>query len=171
MEDLARIIRDVKDFPKKGIVFKDITPLLKDHKSFSKVLDILQEHYSSKKVDVIAAIESRGFMFGSALADRMKCSFVPIRKKGKLPYKTVSEEYSLEYGTDFIEMHADAVKKGDRVLIIDDLLATGGTAKAAVNLCKKLGGNVLGTGFVIELEFLHGRKNLEGVEVYSIIKF
>lgn len=171
MEDIAKIIRDVPDFPKKGIIFKDITTLLKDKRAFSKVLDILEEQYRNKKVDVVAAIESRGFIFGSALADRLGCSFVPVRKKGKLPYKTVSAEYSLEYGTDLIEMHEDAISKGQNVLLIDDLLATGGTAKAAIELISKLKGKLVGVGFVIELAFLNGRKNLEGVEVFSIVKF
>lgn len=171
MNDLSLKIRDVKDFPKKGIVFKDITPLLSDNAAFKEVLSILEKRYSGKGLDAIAGIESRGFIFGSALADRLNCSFVPIRKKGKLPYRTISEEYELEYGTDFIEMHEDAVKSGDKVLIIDDLLATGGTAKAAASLIRKLKGQVKELAFVIELEFLNGRNKLKGEEIFSIIKF
>ncbi len=171
MEGLSKKIRDVKDFPKKGIVFKDITPLLKDYESFSKTLDILVNAYSNKGIEVIAGIESRGFIFGAALADRLKIPFVPIRKKGKLPYKTISAEYELEYGTDLIEIHEDAVKEGSSVLIIDDLLATGGTAKAACELVEKLKGKVFGLGFVIELEFLKGREKLKNREVFSIIKY
>jgi adenine phosphoribosyltransferase len=171
MEELSKIIRDVPDFPKKGIVFKDITPLLHDHKAFSKVLSTFEEQYKGKKINIIAAIESRGFIFGSALADRLKCSFVPIRKKGKLPYKTITAEYSLEYGTDFIQIHEDAIKKGDKVLLIDDLLATGGTAKAALELIRKLKGDVAGVAFVIELGFLKGRDNIKGEDIFSIIKY
>lgn len=164
-------IRDVPDFPKPGIIFKDITPLLADGELFALTLDLLQEEISSYRVDIIAGVESRGFIFGAALADRLKCGFVPIRKPGKLPYQTEREEYALEYGTDAIEIHADAFDRHKNVLLLDDLLATGGTATAAARLITKVGGNLQAIGFVIELAFLNGRKQLSDFPVFSLIKF
>lgn len=174
MEDLTRLrnkIRDIPDFPKPGIIFKDITPLLSDVKSFQKVIDTFAKRYADKAIDDIVAIESRGFIFGSALAYRIDAGFVPVRKRGKLPYKTESVEYALEYGTDVIEIHQDAIHPGSRVLVIDDLLATGGTAKATCNLVEKTGGTVVECGFVIELAFLNGREKLKGHEVFSLIQY
>lgn len=169
--DLKEKIRDVPDFPKKGILFRDITTLLKDKKSFSFVVEELFKRYNDKDIDIIAGIESRGFIFGSALAYRINKGFVPIRKPGKLPSTTVSEEYSLEYGTDKIEMHVDAIKEGDRVLLIDDLLATGGTMAAACSLVEKAGGKVTECSFLIELAFLNGRDRLKGYDIYSMVTY
>ncbi len=171
MEDLKKKIRDIPDFPKQGIVFKDITPLLADVKSFQRVIDLFAKKYADKFIDAIVAVESRGFMFGAALAYRIDAAFIPVRKRGKLPYKTESVEYALEYGTDVIEMHQDALHKGSRVLIVDDLLATGGTAKAACDLVEKMGGTVVECTVVIELTFLKGREKLKGREVFSLIQY
>ena len=171
MLNLAKIIRDIPDFPKKGIIFKDIAPLIGDPQAFRKVINLLAKKYQGKKIDKIVCVESRGFIFASALGYKLGIGIVPVRKPGKLPYKTVKETYALEYGTDTLEIHVDAFKKGARVLIIDDLLATGGTVKACTNLVRKLGGKVAGIGFVIELGFLHGKDKLKGFDVYSIIKF
>ncbi|MBI5555436.1 MAG: adenine phosphoribosyltransferase [Elusimicrobia bacterium] len=171
MIKLDKFIRDIPDFPKKGIIFKDITPLLGDPQAFKTVINLLAKKYQSKKIDKILCVESRGFIFASALAYKLGIGIVPVRKPGKLPYKTTKETYSLEYGADTLEMHIDAFNKSARILIIDDLLATGGTVKACINLVKKLGGKVAGTGFVIELEFLQGRDKLKNYDVYSIIKF
>lgn len=170
-EELKGYIRDVPDFPKKGIIFKDITPLLKDKSAFKTAVDILSDRYKDKKIDLIASVEARGFILGSAIADRLGVGIIPIRKKGKLPYKTVSATYDLEYGTDTLEMHEDAISNGDKVLVIDDLLATGGTASAACGLIKKMGGEVIESVFLIELGFLKGRARLEGYPVFSLIKF
>ncbi|MDD5132147.1 MAG: adenine phosphoribosyltransferase [bacterium] len=171
MLKLAKIIRDIPDFPKKGIIFKDIAPLIGDPQAFRKVINLLAKKYQGKKIDKILCVESRGFIFASALAYKLGIGIVPIRKPGKLPYKTAKETYALEYGTDTLEIHIDAFKKGARVLIIDDLLATGGTVQACTRLARKLGGKVVGIGFVIELGFLHGRDKLKDYDVYSIIKF
>ncbi|MDD5260098.1 MAG: adenine phosphoribosyltransferase [bacterium] len=171
MLKLEKFIRDIPDFPKKGIIFKDITPLIGDPLAFQTVINLLAKKYQSKKIDKILCVESRGFIFASALSYKLGIGIVPVRKPGKLPYKTTKETYALEYGTDTLEMHIDAFKKGARVLIIDDLLATGGTVQACTNLVKKLGGKVAGIGFVIELSFLHGRDKLKGFDIYSIIKF
>jgi adenine phosphoribosyltransferase len=171
MVKLAKIIRDIPDFPKPGIIFKDITPLIGDPQAFKTVINLLAKKYKNIKIDKIMCVESRGFIFASALAYKLGIGIVPVRKPGKLPYKTVKETYALEYGTDTLEMHIDAFKKGARVLIIDDLLATGGTVKACTSLVKKLGGKIAGIGFAIELEFLHGRDKLKGFDVFSIIKF
>lgn len=171
MNDLANLIRDVPDFPIKGILFKDVTTLLQDAQAFRQTVDALTREYVRKQIDTVVAIESRGFIFGAPLAYRLGASFVPIRKPGKLPAETVSIDYSLEYGTNTLEMHADAIKQGQRVLIVDDLLATGGSAKAAVELVERLGGVVVGLAFVIELGFLDGIKKLEGYDVLSLIKF
>jgi len=159
-QGILKFIRDVPDFPKKGIIFKDITPLLLNAAAMQQTIDGLAEQFKGQKIDKIAAIESRGFIFAVPLAMKLGVGFIPLRKPGKLPWKTVKETYSLEYGTDSIEMHEDAVNPGDRVLIIDDLLATGGTAQGAANLIQKRGGKVVGIGFVIELGFLKGREKL-----------
>ncbi len=171
VENIKTAIRDVPDFPKPGILFKDITPLLNNARLFSSTLDILAEKAHRYEPDVIVGIESRGFIFGAALADRLNCGFVPVRKPGKLPYKTFSEEYALEYGTDTVEMHVDALKEHKRALIVDDLLATGGTALATAHLVEKGGGSVQALFFVIELEFLQGRKKLSNYTTLSLIKY
>ncbi len=171
MIDLARFIRDVPDFPKKGILFKDITPLLKDPSAFARAIDALAGRHRDDRIDAVAAVESRGFIFGGALAVRLGAGFIPIRKPGKLPHHTFSETYSLEYGTDSIEIHRDAVKKGDRVLIVDDLLATGGTAGAAASLVTRMGAEVVGASFLVELAFLSGRAKLAEIPVFSIISY
>ncbi|MGV3598877.1 MAG: adenine phosphoribosyltransferase [Bacteroidota bacterium] len=159
-EQIKSVIRDVPDFPEVGIIFKDITPVLQKPQLCSHMLDYLAKQCAKLNIDAVAAIESRGFMFGFPLALRLGVPFIPIRKKGKLPYEVVSHDYTLEYGTASIEAHTDAIEKGARVLIHDDLLATGGTAGAAAELINKLGGTVAGFSFLIELEFLGGRKNL-----------
>lgn len=165
-------IRDVPDFPKPGIIFKDITPLLGSPEAFNTLMDHLTNRYLGLELDFIAGIDARGFIFGSILADRLGIGFVPIRKKGKLPYTTVAEKYSLEYGFDEVEIHIDAFgKDGAKVVLIDDLIATGGTAKAAYELIEKVGAKCVECCFVIELEFLNGREKFEGKEVYSVIKF
>jgi adenine phosphoribosyltransferase len=170
-EDIKSKIRTIPDWPKKGVMFRDITTLLKDEKGFFNTCQRLYEHYKNKKIDVVAAIESRGFIFGTALAVLLKKGFVPIRKKGKLPAETVSQEYELEYGIDRVEIHKDAIKKGDRVLLVDDLLATGGTMKAACQLIEKCGGKVVGCAFVIELPDLRGREKLKGYDVFHLVEF
>lgn len=169
--DLTKYIRDIPDFPKKGIIFKDITPLLRDPDALAYACNEMFNHFKKNGVTVVAGIESRGFIFGTPVAKLFDVGFIPIRKPGKLPYKTISEEYELEYGTDKIEMHIDAVGKGDKVLIIDDLLATGGTAAAARKLVEQAGGEVAGIGFVIELGFLNGIEKLRGVPVHSLIRY
>ena len=169
--NLNEFIRDVPDFPKKGIIFKDITTLLKDGPAFAEVINLFKERYKDKSVDKVAGIESRGFIFGGALANLLNCGFIPVRKPGKLPYNKISEDYSLEYGTNSLEIHTDAVQKGENILIIDDLLATGGTAEAVVKLIKRLNGNIVGVEFLIELDFLNGRKKLEGYPVNSLIRY
>lgn len=168
---LKEKIRDVPDFPKKGILFKDITPLLQDHKAFAKVVDTLAERYAAKKIDTVLGIESRGFLFGAALAYRLGTSLVLVRKSGKLPFKTVQISYDLEYGSAAVEMHVDAVQKNGRVVVIDDLLATGGTASAACELVEKLGGKVIECAFVVELAFLNGRNKLKGREIFSLVEY
>ncbi len=167
---LKNKIRDVPDFPKKGIIFKDITPILSDHGVFKKVIDAFVERYKDKGIDAIAGIESRGFIFGAPIAKDLGVSFVPIRKKGKLPYKTVEASYDLEYGSATIEMHVDAVKKGQKVVIVDDLLATGGTAAATTELIEKQGGKIVECAFVVELSFLDGRKKLKS-DIFSLISY
>jgi adenine phosphoribosyltransferase len=169
IETINAAIRDVVDFPKKGIIFKDITPVLKSEKLFHEVVDIIAARYEKNRPDSFAAIESRGFIFGSALAYKLNCGFIPVRKKGKLPYKTIEESYSLEYGTATLEVHEDAVRAGEKVVVIDDLLATGGTAGASVRLIERLGGKIAGLEFVIELGFLKGRANLSKYNINSII--
>ncbi len=169
-DGLKRLIRDIPDFPKKGIIFKDITPLLKDREGFKSVVDILTDRYRDKGVDLVASIEARGFILGAAVAYKLGVGMIPIRKKGKLPYKTISVTYDLEYGTDTLEMHEDAVSQGDNVLIVDDLLATGGTAAGVCDLIEKSGGKVVEVAFMIELEFLKGRTKLKGYPVFSLLR-
>ncbi len=170
-EYLLSKIRDVKDFPKEGIVFKDITTLLNDPKAFKTLMDHLEDRYKSYDLDYIAGIDSRGFIFGSILADRLGVGFVPIRKAGKLPYTTISEKYALEYGVDEVEIHIDAFsdKKDAKVLVIDDLIATGGTAKAAVSLVNKAGAKCVEACFILNLTFLDGAKKIEA-PVYSVLE-
>ena len=170
-EILLSSIRDIPDFPKKGIIFKDITTLLNNPNAFQTLMNHLEERYREYELDYVAGIDARGFIFGAALADRLKIGFVPVRKKGKLPYTTVSEKYALEYGFDEVEIHIDAFpKKSAKVLVIDDLIATGGTAKAAVSLINKVGANCVECCFIAELDFLNGKKGIES-DVYSVLKF
>ncbi len=168
---LKAIIRDVPDFPKKGIVFKDITPLLADHAAFSGLVKDFAGAFSGAGITKVLGIEARGFLLAAPIALELGAGIVPVRKKGKLPYKTVSASYALEYGTDTLEMHADSVKPGEKVLVVDDVLATGGTAAAVCELVEKLGGKVAGIAMLIELEFLRGRDKLAGRDVYSLIKY
>ena len=170
MMDLKKHIRDIPGFPKEGIIFKDITTLLKDPKALAQTVDRIANEYKDKKIDVILSIEARGFIFGSAIAYKMGIGMVPVRKKGKLPYKTHSVTYDLEYGQDTLEIHQDAFAKGARVLIVDDLLATGGTVSAVAGLVEKMGGVIAGIAFVIELLPLKGREKLKGYPVTSLIK-
>ena len=168
---IERLIRDVPDFPKPGILFKDITPLLQDAQGLRQCVEQLAALVEPSSYDVVCGIESRGFIFATALAMRVGKGFVPIRKPGKLPWKTASQSYELEYGTDKIEMHLDAVKKGQRVLLVDDLLATGGTMDAAIKLVRTIGGKVAACSFVIELVFLRGRQRFGDVPVHSLVKY
>ena len=170
MLDLDALIRDVPDFPKPGVVFKDITPLLADADALKATADALAEPFAGRGVEIVAGIESRGFIFGSMVAERLSAGFVPLRKPGKLPAEKRSASFELEYGTDTIEIHADAVKPGQKVLIVDDLLATGGTMAAACELVEQLGGDVVGISFVIELCFLHGREKLGGQNIHTLIR-
>ena len=170
-ESVIKAVRDIPDFPVKGVIFKDITPLLSDMVLYNKIIDTIVNQYKDKNITKIAGLESRGFLFGISIAQKLNIPFVPIRKKGKLPYKTVSTTYSLEYGTATIEMHIDAVNENDNVLIVDDLLATGGTAYAAVELVKKLKANVIGCAFVIELTFLNGKEKLKDIPYSSIVQY
>jgi len=171
MDDLKQLIREVPDFPKPGINFYDITTLLKHPEGLRKTVDALAKSFEGERVDTVIGIEARGFIFAPALAYHLGAGFVPVRKPKKLPAECVSVSYDLEYGQDTLEMHRDAVGQGHRVLIADDLLATGGTAKAVCELVEKLGGTVAGLGFVVELEFLPGRRKLEGYDVRSLIKY
>jgi adenine phosphoribosyltransferase len=170
-QEIEQAIRNVPDFPKPGIQFKDIMPVLADARLFAGSIDLLTEGFKPGSVDAVVGIDARGFIFAAAAATKLKAGFVPVRKKGKLPYKTIEQEYALEYGTATIAMHVDALKPGARVLLIDDLLATGGTAAAALALMKKLGAQVLEAGFLIELKFLNGREKLKGCPVRSIIAY
>jgi adenine phosphoribosyltransferase len=171
MDDLKALIREIPDYPKPGILFYDLTTLLKDPKGFHSLVDRLCEQYNGTKVDLVAGIEARGFIFAPALAYRLNAGFVPVRKPKKLPGKTSSVAYDLEYGTDQLDIHTDAVKPGQTVLICDDLLATGGTAAAAVKLIQQLGGKVAGAAFAVELSFLNGRGKLPGVHVFSLLQY
>lgn len=169
--DLEKYIRNIPDFPKPGILFRDVTTLIQEGKAFKASVDALVKKYKGKKIDKVAAVEARGFVFGAAVAYRLGVGFVPVRKKGKLPFKTHSVTYSLEYGTDTLEIHQDAINKGERVLVIDDLLATGGTVKGVTELVEGLGGKIISIAFIIELFDLNGRDKLKGYDVYSLIKF
>jgi len=171
MDRLRAGVRDVPDFPKTGIVFKDITPLLSDHALFRASIDLFLERCRGKEIDKIVGIDARGFLFGSAVAYELGVGFVPIRKRGKLPYKTEIAKYSLEYGQAEMEMHIDAMIEGERVILVDDLLATGGTSAAAATLIRKVGGRLLEAQFLIELEFLNGRKQLDPTPVISFLKY
>lgn len=171
MHELAKSIRNVPDFPKKGILFRDITTLLKDPGAFQTALELFHERYKNERIDKIVCVESRGFIFGSALASKLRAGFVPIRKRGKLPAEKIQEEYALEYGTDVVEIHKDAIQQGEKVLLHDDLLATGGTIVAASKLVERLGGEIVGISFLIELTFLHGREKLRGYDLFSIVQY
>jgi adenine phosphoribosyltransferase len=171
MHELAKAVRNIPDFPKKGIVFRDITTLLKDPNAFRRTLDLFYERYRDDKIQKVACVEARGFILGAALAARLGAGFVPIRKKGKLPAEKIQEQYALEYGTDVIEIHKDAIQPGERVLVHDDLLATGGTIQAACRLVERLGGSIVGISFLIELSFLKGRERLQGHNIFSIIQY
>ena len=171
MDDLKKLIREIPDYPKPGILFYDLTTLLKDKRGFQKLVDKLCEHYADRKVDLVVGIEARGFIFAPALAYRLGAGFVPVRKPKKLPGKTAQVTYQLEYGTDTLEIHEDAIQPGQSVLISDDLLATGGTAAATVKLVKALGGTVNGAAFAVELTFLKGRTKLPGLDVFSLIQY
>jgi adenine phosphoribosyltransferase len=172
MELLARrLIRDVPDFPKAGIVFKDITPVVQDARAFRQVIDSMKEYARERAPDAVIGIESRGFIFGAPLALELGCAFIPVRKLGKLPGETLREEYALEYGTNTVEMQKGAVSPGSRVLLVDDLLATGGTAAAAGRIVERLGGEVVGCVFLVELAFLHGREALAGYDLLSLIEY
>jgi adenine phosphoribosyltransferase len=165
------LVRDIADFPQPGIVFKDITPVLQDAEAFRQIVIAITDYAVTVKPDVVVGIESRGFLFGAPVALALGAGFVPIRKKGKLPHDTLQEEYALEYGANTVEIHADAIRPGQTVLIVDDLLATGGTAKAAARLIERLGGRITGFAFVIELEFLGGRSALDGYPVSALIRY
>ena len=170
-DQLKRLIREVPDFPKRGILFYDITTLLKDKVGLATLIDRLSEHYLNQKIDLVLGMEARGFIFAPALAYRLNAGFIPVRKVGKLPAETVKFDYALEYGTNSLEMHKDAIQKGQRVLIVDDLLATGGTAEATAKLASSLGAEIAGLGFVVELDFLHGREKLKGYDVMSLLHY
>ncbi|PNX47053.1 MAG: adenine phosphoribosyltransferase [Thermoplasmata archaeon M8B2D] len=170
-ESIKSKIRTVPHWPKQGIMFRDITTLLKDAQGFKETIDLLYDRYKDKKIDKVIGIESRGFIFGAPLAYLLGCGFVPVRKPGKLPAECESEEYTLEYGKDKIEIHKDAIKKGEKILIVDDLIATAGTAKAARNLLKKLGAEIVECAFIIELTDLKGRDKLKGENIYSVVEF
>jgi len=170
-EPLKKLIREVPDFPKKGILFYDITTLLKDNLGFATLIDALSEHYLRKEIDLVLGMEARGFIFGPALAYRLNAGFVPVRKPGKLPAATARISYELEYGSNTLEVHKDAIQTGQRVIIVDDLLATGGTAAATVSLARSLGAEIAGLGFVVELDFLKGREKLPGCDVFSLLHY
>jgi adenine phosphoribosyltransferase len=170
-DQLKKLIREVPDFPKKGILFYDITTLLKDKAGYATLIDVLAERYIGKDVDLILGMEARGFIFGPALAYRLNAGFVPVRKPGKLPAATERVEYDLEYGSNVLEVHKDAIEKGQRVLIVDDLLATGGTAEATAKLAASLGAEIAGLAFVVELDFLKGRDKLKSYDVYSVLHY
>jgi adenine phosphoribosyltransferase len=171
VEQIRALIRDVPDFPEPGIVFKDITPVLADPIAFSTIIDLLVVHFGRGNVDKVVAIEARGFILGAPVAYHFGAGVIPVRKKGKLPHDTIDQEYALEYGTAALEIHRDAVRPGERVLIVDDVLATGGTAAAAASLVERIGGKVCGIATLIELAFLHGRDKLGGYDVFSLITY
>jgi adenine phosphoribosyltransferase len=167
----ANLLRDIPDFPQKGVLFKDITPLLQDPVAYRSAMDRLAAHYAGAGIEAVVGVESRGFIFGAALAYLLNCGFVPVRKFGKLPAQTVAVEYALEYGTNIVEVHSDAIHSGQRVLIVDDLLATGGTVSAAVDLVERIGGHIAGIAFLVELTFLKGREHLKDYDVFALIKY
>jgi len=171
MQELKDIIRDIPDFPKKGILFKDITTLLADAVSFQKMIDLLSHRYIDKKIDKVVGVEARGFIIGAALAYKLGAGVVLVRKPGKLPAETFKKTYDLEYGTDTLEVHKDAIKQGERILIADDLLATGGTVSAVVDMVNEMGGEIVECCFMVELEFLNGRKRLPEEKVFSLLQF
>lgn len=168
---LEKSIRNIPDFPKPGILFRDVTTLIKNKAAFKKSIDLLAKKYKSKGFDKVVGVEARGFIFAAAVAHKIGAGFVPVRKKGKLPFKTIAATYALEYGTDTLEIHQDAIAAGEKILIIDDLLATGGTVKAVIELVKKLGGKIAGIGFVIELVDLKGKDKFKEYPLYSLVKF
>ena len=170
MNRLKAAIRDIPGFPKAGVIFKDITTLLRDKNRFREAVDLLAEKFKGKSIDAVLSVEARGFIFGAALAYKLGSAIVPVRKKGKLPFKTFAVTYELEYGKDTLEIHQDAFKKGDNILIVDDLLATGGTSRAVIDLVEKMGGHIVGLAFLIELTPLKGREKLKGYEVVSLIQ-
>jgi adenine phosphoribosyltransferase len=170
-DGLKELIREVPDFPKKGILFYDITTLLKDKLGFARLIDALSEHYIGKEIDLVLGMEARGFIFGPALAYRLNAGFVPVRKPGKLPAETIRVSYELEYGSNALEVHKDAIEKDQRVLIVDDLLATGGTAVATAELASGLGAQIAGLAFVVELDFLRGREKLAKYDVFSLLHY
>ena len=173
VDNLKRLIRTIPDYPKPGIMFRDITTLLGDSQGLKAAIAALAEPYRTQPVDAVAGIEARGFILGGAIAERLGCGFIPIRKKGKLPWKTIGQEYTLEYGVDSIEIHEDAIERGQRILIIDDLIATGGTAEAAAKLVRRTGGEIVGAAFVIDLPELGGTRRLEaqGIKVHALMTF
>ena len=170
-KELKKVIMDVPDFPKKGIIFKDLTPIFTDEKLFKKLIKGIAKRYKGKEIDKILCVEARGFLFGAPLACEMGVALVPVRKPGKLPRMTYKVEYDLEYGKDALEIHRDAIKKGDNVLIVDDLLATGGTVGAVTKLVEKCGGKVFELAFVVELDFLKGREKLKGHKIFSVVHY
>ncbi len=171
MDNLKTLIRDVPDFPKKGIIFKDITPLLQNHAGLKAAVETISHHFKNKKIDVVVGAEARGFILAPTVAFNLGAGFVPVRKPGKLPYEKISVSYDLEYGKDTLEMHKDAIKKGQSVLMVDDLLATGGTMAACCKMVESLGGKVVGCAFLIELAFLNGKKNLSKYDVFSVMQY
>jgi adenine phosphoribosyltransferase len=171
LERAKQLIRDIPDFPQKGIVFKDITPLLADENAFSSVIDLIVVHYGRGNIDKVVGIEARGFIVASPVAYHFGAGFVPVRKEGKLPWDTEREEYDLEYGTAVLEIHKDSIQPGERVLIVDDVLATGGTARATAELVERLGGKVMGIACLIELSFLDGRKTVQNYDFFSLIAY
>ena len=173
MTDLKGLVRTIPDYPKPGILFRDVTTLMGDAQGFKAAIAQMAEPFRTEPVDAVAGIEARGFILGGAIADRLGCGFVPIRKKGKLPWKTIGQEYTLEYGVDAIEIHEDAIKPGERILVVDDLIATGGTAEAAVKLVRRSGGEIMGASFIVDLPELGGAKRLEalGVKWHALMAF
>ncbi|KKO20185.1 MAG: adenine phosphoribosyltransferase [Candidatus Brocadia sp.] len=171
MNELKNLVRDVPDFPKKGIIFKDIMPLLQNPKGLRKAVEIISGHYKNEKVDIVVGAEARGFILAPTIAFALGAGFTPIRKPGKLPYEKISMSYALEYGTDVLEIHKDGISKGQQVLMVDDLLATGGTMSACCKLVESLGGRIVGCAFLVELSFLDGKKNLTPYDIFSVIKY
>jgi adenine phosphoribosyltransferase len=171
IDQIEALIRDVPDFPEPGIVFKDITPVLADPIAFSTIIDLIVVHFGRGNVDKVVGIEARGFILGAPVAYHFGAGVIPVRKKGKLPHDTLAEEYALEYGTAALEIHRDAVQPGERILIVDDVLATGGTARAAASLVERVGGKVCGIATLIELDFLHGRDKLQGHDLFTLIHY